>query len=88
MLKQEQFFARYLMLTMQTHRCQIRIYKACVVEIFPYIAEAARSGSCELCLKTMDLFTGAYGSEVPAPWIPLVPWGPLMILMVYLRVGF
>ena len=25
--------------------------------------QAARSGVCELCLKTMDLFTGAYGSE-------------------------
>lgn len=32
--------------------------------------QAARNGTCELCLKTMDLFIGAYGSEasVLADW--------------------
>ena len=36
-----------------------------VFEVLKCPSQAARNGTCELCLKTMDLFTGAYGSEVP-----------------------
>eukprot|EP00435_Cladocopium_sp_Y103_P032082 s2879_g8.t1 len=43
------------------------------------IVEAARSGSCELCLKTMDLFTGAYGSEAGVMALKFMPFGGLFV---------
>ncbi|CAK9050766.1 unnamed protein product [Durusdinium trenchii] len=39
------------------------------------IVQAARNGTCELCLKTMDLFIGAYGSEAGVLALKFMPFG-------------